>query len=83
MFFENWGTYRFGLGTESVRLLWSRHRYGCHRVKVREKQAGETLTQGSMSVRRASARRTKHPYVRALVTLLPTPVEMFWSTDHF
>ena len=28
------GTHQSGLGTEGVRLLWSRHHHCCHQVKV-------------------------------------------------
>ena len=30
------GTHQSGLGTEGVRLLWSRHHHCCHQAKVHE-----------------------------------------------
>ena len=34
VFVEIRGTHQSGLGTEGVRLLWSRHHHCCHPVKV-------------------------------------------------
>ena len=36
VFGEIGGTHQSGLGTEGVRLLWSRHHHCCHHVGVRE-----------------------------------------------
>ena len=34
VFVEIGGTHQSGLGTEGVRLLWSRHHYCCHQARV-------------------------------------------------
>ena len=68
------GTHQSGLGTEGVRLLWSRRFMDSKQADQASAEPRATRTRGSMSVRGASARGTEHPYVCASPTCLSTPL---------